>query len=68
MVILFDELFDLSLIEIFSYLSAVNALSSFNNLNIRLTNLLTERGFYRCIIIYHRSDVLALERFYLYFD
>ena len=46
---LFDELCDLSLIEIFSYLSCVDALWSFNNLNIRLTALLTERSFYRCV-------------------
>jgi len=44
---LFENLPDLSLIEIFSYLSCVDALWSFSNLNSRLTTLLTERGFYR---------------------
>ncbi len=47
MIGLFDNLPDLSLIEIFSYLSCVDALWSFSNLNSRLTTLLTERGFYR---------------------
>ena len=49
MVTLFDELSDLSLIEILSYLSCVDALWSFNNLNTRLTSLINERGFYRCV-------------------
>ena len=49
MVTLFDELSDLWLIEIFSYLSSVDALWSFNNLNTRLTSSLTERGFHRCV-------------------
>ena len=49
MITLFDELSDLTFIEIFSYLSSVDGLWSFNNLNIRLTSLLSERGFYRCV-------------------
>jgi len=47
MVTLFDGLPDLSLIEIFSYLSCVDALWTFGKLNTRLTILLIERGFYR---------------------
>jgi hypothetical protein len=47
MISLFDDLSDLSLIEIFSYLSCIDALWSFSNLNSRLTTLLRERGFYR---------------------
>jgi hypothetical protein len=47
MISLFDNLPDLSIIEIFSYLSCVDALWVFSNLNSRLTTLLTERGFYR---------------------
>ncbi|CAF4703699.1 unnamed protein product [Rotaria sp. Silwood2] len=47
MISLFDELADLALIEIFSYLSCSDIVWSFSNLNSRLTILLTERGFYR---------------------
>ncbi|CAF4055709.1 unnamed protein product [Rotaria sordida] len=47
MITLFDDLSDLALIEIFSYLSCADALWSFSNLNSRLITLLTERGFYR---------------------
>jgi hypothetical protein len=43
----FDELSDLSLLEIFSYLSSADALWSFSNLNTHLTTLLIEGGFYR---------------------
>jgi hypothetical protein len=46
MVTVFNDLPDLSLIEIFVYLSCEDALWCFNNLNIRLTKLLIERGFY----------------------
>ncbi|CAF3339020.1 unnamed protein product [Rotaria sp. Silwood2] len=42
----FDDLPDLTLLEIFSYLSCADALWSFSNLNSRLTTLLKERGFY----------------------
>ncbi|CAF4959241.1 unnamed protein product [Rotaria sp. Silwood1] len=42
----FDNLPDLALIEILSYLSCTDALLSFSNLNIHLTKLLIERGFY----------------------
>jgi hypothetical protein len=47
MITLFDDLPDLSLIEIFSYLSCSDALWTFSKLNIRLTALLFEQGFYR---------------------
>ncbi|CAF1314738.1 unnamed protein product [Rotaria sordida] len=47
MISLFDQLPDLTLLEIFSYLSCADALWSFSKLNSRLTTLLTERGFYR---------------------
>ncbi|CAF2884679.1 unnamed protein product [Rotaria sp. Silwood2] len=42
----FDDLPDLTLLEIFSYLSCADALWSFSNLNSRLITLLKERGFY----------------------
>ncbi|CAF1400667.1 unnamed protein product [Adineta steineri] len=68
MVTIFDNLADLSLIEIFSYLSCVDALWCFNNLNIRLTRLLIERGFYYHINLsstrFHRfRKFLSLLRF-----
>ena len=44
--IIFDNLPDLSLIEIFSYLSCFDAIHSFSNLNTRLNMLLTERDFF----------------------
>ncbi|CAF4498120.1 unnamed protein product [Rotaria sp. Silwood2] len=47
MISLFDQLPDLTLLEIFSYLSCADALWSFFKLNSRLTTLLTEQGFYR---------------------
>jgi hypothetical protein len=46
MITLFDNLADLSLIEIFSYLSCFDIIYSFNNINRRLTGLIIERGFY----------------------
>ena len=46
MVTIFDDLSDLSLLKIFSYLSCANALWSLSNLNTRLTRLLIEQGFY----------------------
>ena len=68
MVTLFDALPDPSLIEIFSYLSCTNALWCFGNLNIRLTSLLIERGFYYHIDLsstrYHQfKALLSLLRF-----
>jgi hypothetical protein len=68
MVTLFNDLPDLSLIEIFSYLSCVDALWCFNNLNIRLTRLLTERGFYYHVNLtstryYRFKTFLSLLRF-----
>ena len=62
MVTLFDDLPDLSLIEIFSYLSRADTLWCFGNLNIRLTGLIIERGFYYHIDLsstrYHQFKVL----------
>ena len=49
MITSFDDLSDLSLIEIFSYLSCVDALWAFSKLNIRLTALLFERGFHHYV-------------------
>ncbi len=46
MVTIFDNLPDLSLIEVFSYLSCFDVLYSFSNLNVRLTALIAERGFF----------------------
>ncbi|CAF2487096.1 unnamed protein product [Rotaria sp. Silwood2] len=43
---IFDDLSDLSIIEIFSYLSCVDVLWSFSNLSTRLTTLLIEQNFY----------------------
>jgi len=68
MVTLFNDLPDLAVIEIFSYLSCVDALWCFNNLNIRLTKLLIERGFYYHVNLsstrYHRfKTFLSLLRF-----
>ncbi|CAF2725237.1 unnamed protein product [Rotaria sp. Silwood2] len=47
MITLFNDLADLSIIEIYSYLSSVDTLWSFNNLNSRITRLLIERNIYR---------------------
>ena len=43
----FDELADLILIEIFSYLSCADVIFAFTCLNCRITGLLAERGFFR---------------------
>ena len=47
----FDDLPDLAVIEIFSYLPSVDALSGFASLNHRLTSLLHERGFFRHVYL-----------------
>jgi hypothetical protein len=43
----FDDLPDLVLIELFSYLSSIDVLWIFGHLNSRLTALVGERGFFR---------------------
>jgi hypothetical protein len=43
----FDDLADLVLIEIFSYLSCTDVLWAFSSLNKRLTRLLIERNIFR---------------------
>jgi hypothetical protein len=68
MVTVFDNLPDLSLLEIFSYLSCADALWCFSNLNIRLTRLLIERGVYYHVNLsstrYHQfKTFLSLLRF-----
>jgi hypothetical protein len=45
--IAFNDIADLALIEILSYLSCADALRSFTCLNDRWTRLLAERGFFR---------------------
>jgi hypothetical protein len=65
MVTFFNDLPDLSLIEIFSYLSCVDAVFAFSNLNTRLTSLLIERGFYRHVNLsstryYQFKSILSL--------
>ena len=50
----FDDLPDLVLIELFSYLSSIDILWGFTHLNHRLTMLITERGFF-----YHINLSLA---------
>ncbi len=50
----FDDLPDLVLIELFSYLSSFDILWGFTHLNQRLTMLITERGF-----LYHINLSLA---------
>jgi hypothetical protein len=65
MITLFDNLADLSLIEVFSYLSCVDVIYSFSNLNTRLTGLLIEQGFYRHVNLsstrYHQFEsILSL--------
>lgn len=47
MMTVLEDLSDLSLIEIFSYLSRFDVLYSFSNLNVRLTALIAERNFFR---------------------
>jgi hypothetical protein len=49
MIVVFDDLADLVLIEIVSYLSCTDVLCAFTCLNDRLTRLLVERGFFRHI-------------------
>jgi hypothetical protein len=44
---LFDDLPDLVLIELFSYLASFDVLWGFTHLNQRLTMLIAERGFLR---------------------
>jgi hypothetical protein len=43
----FDDLADLALLEMLSYLSCTDALCAFTGLNDRWTHLLAERGFFR---------------------
>lgn len=43
----FDDLADLVLIDVLSYLSRTDALCAFTSLNGRWTRLLAERGFFR---------------------
>ncbi|CAF1049094.1 unnamed protein product [Adineta steineri] len=67
MVSYFDDLADLSLIKIFSYLSCVDVVLAFSNINTRLTTLLTERHFYSHVnlssVRYHRfQSALSLFR------
>ena len=50
----FNDLPDLILIELFSYLSSIDILWGFTHLNHRLTMLITERGFF-----YHINLSLA---------
>jgi hypothetical protein len=45
----FDDLADLILIEIFSYLSSFDILWGFTYLNQRITSLLVERKYFRCV-------------------
>ena len=47
MISVFDDLADLVLIEILSYLSSTDVLCAFTCLNDRWTRLVTERGFFR---------------------
>jgi hypothetical protein len=47
MITTFEDIADLVLIEIFSYLSCADVLSAFTCLNCRITGLLAERGFFR---------------------
>ena len=45
----FDDLPDLVLIEVFSYLSPIDVLWAFSSLNHRIRDILDERGFFRYI-------------------
>ena len=47
MITVFDQLAELALLEIMSYLSCADALSAFTSLNDRYTRLLAERGHFR---------------------
>ncbi|CAF3412823.1 unnamed protein product [Rotaria socialis] len=49
LITLFNDLPDLALIEIFSYLSSLDILWAFSSLNQRISLLLVERGYFRCI-------------------
>jgi hypothetical protein len=49
----FDDLPDLVLIELFTYLSSTNILWGFTHLNHRLTKLIIERGFFYYINLSH---------------
>ena len=57
-----DDLPDLALIELFSYLSSVDILCAFTCLNDRLTALLAERDFFRYVdlspVRYRQFDIL----------
>jgi hypothetical protein len=61
---LFDDLADLTLIEIFKYLSSLDVLWSFSCLNDRLTALLIERSCFRQVNLSlarrHQFDILVL--------
>ncbi len=58
----FDDLPDLVLIELFSYLSSIDILWGFTHLNHRLTMLITERGFFYNINLsvacYHQFNTI----------
>jgi hypothetical protein len=58
----FEDLPDLVLIELFSYLSSVNIQWGFTHLNCRLTMLITERGFFSHINLstarYHQFNTI----------
>jgi hypothetical protein len=58
----FDDLPDLVLIEIFSYLSSIDILWGLTRLNCRLTMLVTERGFFHDINLstahYHQFNTI----------
>ncbi|CAF4427009.1 unnamed protein product, partial [Adineta steineri] len=45
----FDDLPDLILIEIFSYLSSFDTLWGLTHLNQHITSLLVERKYFRCV-------------------
>ncbi|CAF4056777.1 unnamed protein product, partial [Rotaria sordida] len=58
----FDDLPDLVLIELFSYLSSIDILCGFIHLNYRLTTLINERGFFYYINLssarYHQFNAI----------
>jgi hypothetical protein len=58
----FDDLPDLVLIELFSYLSSIDILWGFTHLNYRLTTLINERGFFYYINLssarYHQFNAI----------
>jgi hypothetical protein len=49
LIALFDDLPDLAFIEVWTYLSSIDILWAFANLNNRFRALVTERGFFRYI-------------------